>query len=64
MKLDDKILTLEEVGKYLKIRKRTLYKWVKEGTIPACKLGGAWRFRKKEIDEWIDKNRNIKFDKI
>lgn len=58
---NNKILIPEEVAKYLKVKKRTLYKWVKEGTIPAHKLGGSWRFIKKEVDEWIENNKNIIF---
>lgn len=51
---EGEILTLEEVAAYLKARKRTVYRLAQEGKIPAFKLGGVWRFRRAELDRWID----------
>lgn len=48
-----KIMTLEEVAKYLKVDESTVYTWANNGTIPAAKLGRLWRFDKEEIDRWI-----------
>lgn len=50
----DEILTLEEVAAYLKAGKRTVYRLAQQGDIPAFKLGGTWRFRRDELDRWID----------
>lgn len=50
---EGEILTLEEVAAYLKAGKRTVYRLVQEGKIPAFKLGGSWRFRRAELDNWI-----------
>lgn len=47
------ILTLDELAAYLKIGKRTLYGLAAKGEIPAFKVGGVWRFRRGEIDQWI-----------
>jgi excisionase family DNA binding protein len=47
------ILTLDEVASYLKVGKRTVYRLVSEGKIPAFKVGGTWRFRQTELDQWI-----------
>lgn len=49
------ILTIREVAEYLKLNEKTTYRLVAEGTIPGFKVGGAWRFRKKEIEKWIKK---------
>ncbi len=49
----DDILTLDEVAAYLKAGKRTIYRLVADGKIPAFKLGSTWRFRKQDIDSWI-----------
>jgi len=49
------ILTLEELSSYLKIPKSTVYKLVREGKIPAQKVGRHWRFRKEAIDRWLEK---------
>ncbi|MFM1699767.1 methylation-associated defense system helix-turn-helix domain-containing protein MAD1 [Aeromonas salmonicida] len=50
---EGEILTLEEVAAYLKAGKRTVYRLAQEGKIPAFKLGGSWRFRRAELDNWI-----------
>jgi len=51
-------LTLKEVAEYLQLNERTLYKWAQAGTIPASKLGSAWRFRKSDIDAWVEAKKN------
>jgi excisionase family DNA binding protein len=50
---EGEILTLDEVAAYLKAGKRTVYRLAAGGEIPAFKLGGTWRFRRSELDEWI-----------
>ncbi|MET4569112.1 methylation-associated defense system helix-turn-helix domain-containing protein MAD1 [Rhodanobacter soli] len=49
----DEILTIDEVAAYLKAGKRTVYRLAASGKLPAFKLGGTWRFRRGELDEWI-----------
>ena len=49
----DEILTIDEVAAYLKAGKRTVYRLASSGKIPAFKLGGTWRFRRAELDQWI-----------
>lgn len=49
----DEILTIEEVAAYLKAGKRTVYRLAAGGKLPAFKLGGTWRFRRDDLDEWI-----------
>jgi len=50
----DSELTSQEMAAYLKIPKSTLYKLVREGKIPAQKIGRHWRFRKEAIDRWLE----------
>lgn len=50
------ILTLAEVASYLRVTKRTLYRLAQERALPAFKLGGTWRFRRDELDQWITEN--------
>ena len=47
------ILTIEELAQYLRIPKSTLYKLVREGSVPCQKVGKHWRFHKEAIDEWL-----------
>ena len=49
------IMTIKELADYLKIAEKTAYRFALEKKIPGFKVGAAWRFRKKEIDEWIVK---------
>ena len=48
------IMTIEEVAQYLRVKKRTVYEWLKNGKIPAIKAVGQWRFKKSKIDAWLD----------
>lgn len=47
------ILNVDELADYLKIPRSTIYKLVREGKIPAQKIGRHWRFRKETIDHWL-----------
>ncbi|MGD0229844.1 MAG: helix-turn-helix domain-containing protein [Syntrophorhabdales bacterium] len=49
----DNVLTIEELSVYLKIPKSTLYKLVREGKIPAQKVGRHLRFLRESIDQWL-----------
>ena len=51
---DNQVLTLEELARYLKIPKSTLYKLVQEGRIPGQKLGKQWRFARRAVDQWLE----------
>jgi len=43
------ILTASQVASLLQVHPRTVYKLVKQGSIPGRKFGGGWRFSKSEI---------------
>ena len=47
------VMTLEEVSRYLRINKSTVYRMAREGALPAWKLGNVWRFKKDSIERWI-----------
>ena len=47
------IMTLEEVAKYLRVHKSTVYRLAKNGTIPSTKVANQWRFKKAHIDAWL-----------
>ncbi len=49
----NEILTIDEVASYLRAGKRTVYRLASNGKIPAFKVGGTWRFRRAELDQWI-----------
>ena len=55
--LDETFLTTEEVLAYLQVNLRTVYRLIKAGKIPAVRVGRQWRFRKRDIDAWLDSQR-------
>lgn len=58
VKIKTDIMTLDEVRKYLKVHRSTVYRLAEEGKIPASKVGRVWRFKKESIDEWLKKQEN------
>ena len=57
--VEKEIFSIEEAEEYLGIKKRTLYKLAKSGSIPAVKIGGQWRFSKYRLDSLFQKNEEI-----
>jgi excisionase family DNA binding protein len=55
---DDVFLTTEEVLEYLQVNLRTVYRLIKAGEMPAVRVGRLWRFRKRDIDAWLDRQRS------
>src|SRR5438270_10913056 len=55
--MDETFLTTEEVLEYLQVNLRTVYRLIKAGKIPAARVGRQWRFRKRDIDAWLDSQR-------
>ena len=54
---DESFLTTEEVLDYLQVNLRTIYRLIKAGKIPAVRVGRQWRFRKRDIDAWLESQR-------
>ena len=52
----DDVLKADEISRWLRIPKSTIYKLCLEGQIPATKIGRHWRFDRKDIEVWF-KNR-------
>jgi excisionase family DNA binding protein len=55
--IDETFLTTEEVLEYLQVNLRTVYRLIKAGKIPAVRVGRQWRFRRHDIDAWLDNQR-------
>lgn len=55
--MDEGFLTTEEVLEYLQVNLRTVYRLIKAGRIPAVRVGRQWRFRKRDIDAWLESQR-------
>ena len=55
--MEDAFLTTEEVLDYLQVNLRTVYRLIKAGKIPAVRVGRQWRFRKRDLDVWLEAQR-------
>ena len=64
------IMTAQEVAEFLRVSERTVYDWATSGTIPAGKLGTTWRFKRSEVEKWVDEQlsppskKNVTFSPI
>ena len=52
--LKDETLTIKEVAAYLKLVDKSIYRLAQRGELPGFKAGGAWRFRRRDLDAWIE----------
>lgn len=62
--MKDDILTIREVAEMLKLTEKTAYRLVSDGEIPGFKVGGSWRFSRKELEKWVtEQNRKANDNK-
>lgn len=47
-------MTVRDVAGYLNVDEKTIYRLAKRGQLPGFKVAGTWRFRKGDIDGWIE----------
>ncbi len=48
-------MTVREVAVYLNVNQKTVYRLAQKGEIPGFKVAGTWRFRREDIDRWIER---------
>jgi len=53
----NRLINIEELADYLRLQKQTIYNWLNQGKISGIKVGGVWRFDRKDIDEWLKSKR-------
>ncbi len=47
------VMTLAEAAKYLRTSRQAVKDLAENGTLPAQRVNGAWRFLKEAINEWL-----------
>lgn len=52
------LLTTRELQNLLKVDRITIYRMLEQGRIPGFKVGGQWRFSRREIEEWLEAQRD------
>ena len=56
--MSEQIMTVKDVASYLKLNERTVYRMATSAKIPALKVGTSWRFKREEIEKWIEEQKN------
>ena len=48
------LLNVKQVAQYLQLKESTIYSWAQDKKIPAIKIGRTWRFRRSDLDTWLE----------
>lgn len=52
--MEDRWLSVDEIGDYLGVKRDTVYKWIADKSMPAHRIGRLWKFKKEQIDTWVE----------
>ncbi len=52
--MDSPSMTVREVANYLNVDEKTVYRLAQKGELPGFKVAGTWRFKRQDIDQWIE----------
>ena len=59
---NEEVLKIKDVAALLKVGEKTVYSMARTGELPAFKVRGQWRFSGKDIDSWIEQQKNTTQD--
>ena len=51
-------VSLEEIAQHLAVSQDTVHRWIRRKGMPAHKIGGIWRFKVTQVDNWVIKHRS------
>ena len=54
----EKYISIEDAAEYLGVKPSTIRSWIKIKDMPAHKVGKLWKFKKSELDEWINSGKS------
>jgi excisionase family DNA binding protein len=54
-----RVMTVKDLSEYLRVHPSTVYKMLRQGALPAFRIGADWRFNADMIDRWC-LERNVK----
>ena len=52
-----RLIDIDELADYLKLKKQTIYNWLHQRKISGIKVGGVWRFDRRDVDSWLKSRR-------
>ena len=55
---EEKWIGIDETADYLGVKVATIRSWLKYNKIPSHKIGKLWKFKKSELDEWIQSGKS------
>lgn len=54
-----RLMDIDELADYLRLKRQTIYNWLHQRKISGIKVGGVWRFERKEVDAWLKSRRRL-----
>jgi PTS system nitrogen regulatory IIA component len=55
---EDQLMSVRDLADYLQVDVSSVYLWSQRGQIPALKVGRMWRYRRSDIEAWLDERRS------
>jgi len=55
----NRLIDIDELAEYLKLKKQTIYNWLSQGKISGIKVGGVWRFDLKDVESWLQSSKRM-----
>lgn len=57
-----RLMDIDELADYLRLKRQTIYNWLHQRKISGIKVGGVWRFDRRDIDIWLKSRRRLSND--
>jgi excisionase family DNA binding protein len=57
-----RLMDIDELADFLRLKKQTIYNWLHQSKISGIKVGGVWRFDRKEVEDWLKSRRRLSKD--
>ena len=54
----EQALTVKDVATLLQVDEKTVYRLTRKGDLPGFKVAGSWRFRKSDMDDWVERQKS------
>ncbi len=54
-----RLIDIDELADYLKLKRQTIYNWLHQGKISGIKVGGVWRFDRRDVEAWLKSRRRV-----